>query len=37
MKEVDTSIPFPNVWELIAALMYWSYLLRKEDANAKPR
>ncbi len=31
MDEPDTSISFPDVWKLLATLMYWSFLLRKED------
>ncbi len=31
MPETDTSIPFPDVWELIESLIFWSVLLREID------
>ncbi len=33
----DTSMPFPDVWALIASMMYWAFLLREEEKDDKRR
>lgn len=29
----DTSIPFPDVWELMESLIFWAILLREDEKN----